>query len=95
MSKDGKMKKVSIESADELKLLKIFSVDNGGFQFPKSGRIKFLEFSQQLEQQDYCLPAVYHVEWNEAAGVWIGVLDEIEKAPKVVRKRKIRGKKDI
>ena len=70
-------------------------MDNGGVQFPKSGRIKFLEFSQQLEQQDYCLPAVYHVEWNEAAGVWIGVLDEIEKAPKVVRKRKIRGKKDI
>lgn len=54
-----------------------------------------MEFAEKLEQIGYSLPAIYNIEWNEKASAWIGVLDEIEKAPKVVRKRKNSEKKVI
>ena len=86
--KEGEKIEIGIEAANELKLLKIFSTTRNGFIFPKSGRLKFLEFSQMLEQKGYGIPAVYNVEWNEKAGMWIGVLSEIERAPKVLRKKR-------
>lgn len=95
LQKDGKLMEINIEIADEFKLLKISSADSNGYRFPKNGRIKFLEFAEKLEQTGYSLPAIYNVEWNENAGVWIGVLDEVEKAPKVVRKRKTSEKRVI
>lgn len=93
--KNGQMLKITIELANELRLLKISQSENHGFKFPKTGRMKFLELMQRLEQKGYGLPAIYKIEWNENAGAWIGVLDEIEKAPKVVRKRKTIEKKNI
>ena len=95
LQKDGNMLEINFETADELKLLKIFPVDSNGYRFPKNGRIKFMEFAEKLEQIGYSLPAIYNIEWNEKASAWIGVLDEIEKAPKVVRKRKNSEKKVI
>ena len=95
LQKDGKPIEINFETADELKLLKVFPVDSNGYRFPKNGRIKFMEFAEKLEQIGYSLPAIYNIEWNEKASAWIGVLDEIEKAPKVVRKRKNSEKKVI
>lgn len=53
------------------------------YKFPKTGRMKHLDFRDTLKQAGISLPATYIIDWNSNHKAWVGCLQEIEKAPKL------------
>lgn len=88
LCKDEKSKiEVKIDKTADFKIITIAQSEHPNYKFPKSGRMKHTKFAHELETRGYGIPAQYIVEWNEAAKKWIGVLEEVEEAPRCSRKR--------
>ena len=75
-------KLVEIRHSPDYRLITVRAEGDCRFRFPKTGRMKYKALAGNLQEMGYQLPAVYDVDWNDKAGAWVGVLQEVEKAPK-------------
>lgn len=82
---DGHVR-VNIWITEDLKIVAIKKEENPNFIFPKNGVMKYPELLCKLSKIGYRIPAQYIVEWNEKANMWIGVLQEIPEAPKLMKR---------
>ncbi len=57
--------------------------EEADFRIPLSGRMKFQEWKEELQNLGYGIPAEYRMGWNEERKSWIGRLQEVAEAPMV------------
>lgn len=91
---------MELRKSEDAKLILFKKPETYKFKLCKTGRFKYYEFMAELKKFGYKLPAKYSVAWNEGANAWVGVLQEVEKAPNVrnlarndsARSKSLRGK---
>lgn len=97
------------EDTDELKMeirvsrdCKIIVLRNGEsesekIKFHKDGKLRNVEFADQLIELGYALPARYIIEWNDKIQAWVGILEEVPELKDVssVVKRAGKSRKKI
>lgn len=75
---------------DTLKQLYISPDRKGNFHFSKTNRIPYSEFSHELEQKGYALPAKYIVSWDEELQSFVGNLQVVCQAPALPKRGNTR-----
>lgn len=81
--------------SDDLKIIFLQKSQDTNFKFLQSGKIKHVEFTKNLEQHGYAIPARYIIEWDESKSAWIGLLQEMPKAPEVKKRRKYEKRSNV
>lgn len=87
-------RKLEIDLSQDDRIIVLRKTEDADFLIPKTRRIKYQEFANELLSFGYNLPAKYIVAWDERIDSWVGCLEEVPPAPdkgtikKMVRTRK-------
>ena len=74
--------------SEDLKVIVLQKSNEPNFKFRKSGIIKHQEFTKKLEEKGYAIPAKYIIEWSKEKNAWVGLLQEVTKAPSIKKGRR-------
>ena len=63
--------------SDDKKMLLLSETEDGKYVFPKSGRIKDIEFVKSLCEAGFAVPCRYIISYSEELQLWVGEYTDV------------------